>query len=85
MRIEYDSLCCRRGNRLRLLPKRRSDFSAGTSGSRARWKSGLLALLLEEHLLLDLLLLGDLGVRGDLGGLAVERNFGLFEVAAGIY
>jgi hypothetical protein len=41
-------------------------------------------LLLEEHLLLDLLLLCDLGVRGDLGGLAVERNFGLFEVTAGI-
>jgi hypothetical protein len=40
--------------------------------------------LLEEHLLLNLLLLCDLGVRGDLGGLAVEGNFGLLEITAGI-
>jgi hypothetical protein len=40
--------------------------------------------LLEQHLLLDLLLLGDLGIRRDLGGLAVECNFGLFEVATGV-
>jgi hypothetical protein len=41
-------------------------------GSRS-WGQSLL-LLLEEDLLLDLLLLGDLGRRGNLGRLAEEGN-----------
>ena len=44
----------------------------------------LLLLLLLQLLLLNLLLLGDLRRRGNLGGLAVENDLGLFEVATGI-
>lgn len=41
--------------------------------------------MLEENLLLDLLLLRDLGCRGNLGGLSEESNLGLLEVTTGIY
>ena len=41
-------------------------------------------LLLEKLLLLDQLLLRDLRSCGDLGSLAVEDDFGLFEIATGI-
>jgi hypothetical protein len=69
---------------LSFLSERRRDFSARTGGSRTRWKGRLLTLLLEQHLLLNLLLLGDLSVGGDLGCLAVKSNFGLLEVTTGI-
>lgn len=42
-------------------------------------------MLLEENLLLDLLLLGDLRGGGDLGRLSVEGDLGLLEVTTGIY
>ena len=45
----------------------------------------LLLLLLLKKLLLDLLLLGDLRRGCYFRGLAVEKDFGLFEVAAGIW
>lgn len=44
----------------------------------------LLLLLLLKLLLLNQLLLGNLRRGGNLGGLAVENDLGLFEVAAGI-
>ena len=47
------------------------------------WRQWLL-LLLEKLLLLDQLLLRDLRSCGDLGSLAVEDDFGLFEIATGI-
>lgn len=42
-------------------------------------------MLLEENLLLDLLLLGDLRGGGDFGRLSVESDLRLFEVTTGIY
>lgn len=52
-------------------------------GSRARWE---LVLLLGGCLLeLDLLLPGYLGRWGDLRSETVKHDFGLFEVATGIY
>lgn len=59
-----------------------SHFASRTGGRRSWWQNGL--LLLHEHLLLDLLLLGNLGCSGNLGRLAVEGNLGLLEVTAGI-
>jgi hypothetical protein len=41
--------------------------------------------LLHEDLLLDLLLLGDLRRCGNLGGLSIEGNLRLLEVAASIW
>lgn len=58
-------------------------LASGTSSGRARRQS--LLILCEEDLLLDLLLLGDLWRRGNLGRLAVEGDFGLLEVTTGIY
>lgn len=59
-----------------------SHFAPRTGSRRSWWQNGL--LLLHEHLLLDLLLLGDLGRGGNLGRLAVEGDLGLLEVTAGI-
>lgn len=60
----------------------RYDLSARTSGRGSRRQS--LLLLLQENLLLDLLLLGDLRRRGNLGRLSEQGNLGLLEVTAGI-
>jgi hypothetical protein len=51
-------------------------------GSRS-WGQNLL-LLLEENLLLDLLLLGDLGSGGNLGRLTEEGNLRLLKVTTSI-
>ena len=56
-----------------------------SSGSCSRCTGGQwLLLLLGDLLLLDLLLLSDLRVQRDLGSLAVESDFGLFKIPAGI-
>ena len=63
---------------------------ASRSRSRARLKRNQTlcrlyqALSLHLLLLLDLLLLSDLRVQRDLGSLAVESDFGLFKIPAGI-
>lgn len=61
---------------------RSGSFPPGPSGRSTRGQR--LLILLGNLLLLDLLLLGDLRVCCDLGGLAVEGDFGLLKVPAGI-
>lgn len=89
--VERTELCCRcwrRDGVVVLLGSagllRSGGFSSWPSSCRARGQSLLLLLLLQEDLLLDLLLLLDLRGCSNLGCLAVECDFGLFEVAAGI-
>lgn len=66
-----------------MLPVGSGSHFAPRAGSRRSWRQNGL-LLLHEHLLLDLLLLGDLRGGGNLGRLAVEGDLGLLEVTAGI-